>query len=42
MKIPLHTVDDGAEIDGSVDSPEDEIMEGNVFIHRVYLRFSES
>ena len=42
MKMkPLYTLDDNAKIDDSVDSPEDEIMEGNVFIHRVCLRDRE-
>ena len=40
--VPLHTADAGAGIDDSVDSPEDEIMEGNVFIHRLCLRDRES
>ena len=32
-RLPLHRVDDGAGIDDSVDSHEDEIMDGNVFSH---------
>ena len=41
-RLPLHTADAGAEIGDSVHSHEDEIMEGNIFIHRVCLRDRES
>ena len=35
--VPLHTVDAGAEIDDFVDSPEDEIMEGEMMELRLMV-----